>query len=504
VTTSFLLIAVDALREGVRQISSDTTLEIPGKKELLKHLGRMAMDSDAGSGRGRGQVKDSQEPTGFEEHLVGDPPNEDNTPARQQNPAMENETDGDDGRSGGEPKEKQSLSAQQQVIRVDIEKLDKLLDLVGELVIAEAMVANDQDIRGLNLDRFEKSVLRLDKITREIQEVAMSMRMIPLAGTFRKMMRLVRDLANKADKKVELHVIGEETEVDKTIIEQISDPLVHLIRNAVDHGLESPEERRLTGKPETGRITVEAKHSAGEVWIIVEDDGRGLNRERILSKGVERGLVKGEDRELKDEEVWQLVFEPGFSTSEQVSSISGRGVGMDVVKRNIEKLRGRVDVRSKEGAGSVFAIRIPLTLAIIEGLVVRVGMNRYTIPISSVKESFQPRAEQITSMPDGQEVVKIRGDLLPVIRLHELYRAPQAFGRLTDGILIVVESNQEKYCLFVDELVGQQQIVIKGLSTYFGRVRGVSGCAILGDGDISMILDIDDLIGSVGGAEARS
>lgn len=497
VTTSFLLIAVDALREGVRQISSDTTLEIPGKKELLKHLGRMAMDSDAGSGRGRGQVKDSQEPTGFEEHLVGDPPNEDNTPARQQNPAMENETDGDDGRSGGEPKEKQSLSAQQQVIRVDIEKLDKLLDLVGELVIAEAMVANDQDIRGLNLDRFEKSVLRLDKITREIQEVAMSMRMIPLAGTFRKMMRLVRDLANKADKKVELQIIGEETEVDKTIIEQISDPLVHLIRNAVDHGLESPEERRLTGKPETGRITVEAKHSAGEVWIIVEDDGRGLNRERILSKGVERGLVKGEDRELKDEEVWQLVFEPGFSTSEQVSSISGRGVGMDVVKRNIEKLRGRVDVRSKEGAGSVFAIRIPLTLAIIEGLVVRVGMNRYTIPISSVKESFQPRAEQITSMPDGQEVVKIRGDLLPVIRLHELYRAPQAFGRLTDGILIVVESNQEKYCLFVDELVGQQQIVIKGLSTYFGRVRGVSGCAILGDGDISMILDIADLISSV-------
>ena len=237
------------------------------------------------------------------------------------------------------------------VIRVDIDKLDKMLDLVGELVIAESMVANNQDLDMLKNDRFGKAVLQLDKISREIQEVAMSMRMIPLAGVFRKMVRLVRDLAQKANKQVDLEIIGEDTEVDKTIIEQISDPLVHLIRNAVDHGLETPAERLAVGKPEVGRVTIEAKHSAGEVWITVEDDGKGLNRDKIFQKGVEKGLVRSEDREMKDDDVWRLIFEPGFSTAEQVSSISGRGVGMDVVKRNIEKLRGKVDVRSKSRGG---------------------------------------------------------------------------------------------------------------------------------------------------------
>ncbi|MEW6192916.1 MAG: chemotaxis protein CheW [Bacillota bacterium] len=266
-----------------------------------------------------------------------------------------------------------------------------------------------------------------------------------------------------------------------------------MIRNAVDHGIESPEERRAAGKLETGRIVIEAKHSVGEVWIIVADDGRGLDREKILRKGVEKGLITGEERELKDEEVWRLIFEPGFSTAEKVSSVSGRGVGMDVVKRNIERIRGKIDVRSRPGGGTMFIIRIPLTLAIIEGMVVQVGSNRYTIPIGSIKESFQPRMDQITRTPDNLEVVRIRGELLPVIRLHELYRVRPNYEQLTEGILIVVENSEQKYCLFVDELVGQQQIVIKGLSSYLGHVRGVSGCAILGDGDISMILDIADL-----------
>ena len=383
------------------------------------------------------------------------------------------------------------------VIRVDIDKLDKMLDLVGELVIAESMVSNNQDLITLKNERFGKAVMQLDKISREIQEVAMSMRMIPLAGVFRKMMRLVRDLAQKANKQVELEIIGEETEVDKTIIEQISDPLVHLIRNAVDHGLETPAERLAAGKPETGRVTLEAKHSAGEVWITVEDDGKGLNRDKIFQKGIEKGLVRSEDREMKDEDIWRLIFEPGFSTAEQVSSISGRGVGMDVVKRNIERLRGKVDIRSRAGVGTIFAVRIPLTLAIIEGMVVRVGAHRYTIPISSIKESFRPGREQITSTPDGLEIVRIRGELQPVLRLHELYRVEPRYFQLSEGILIMVENSDNKCCLFVDELLGQQQIVIKGLPGYLSHVKGVSGCAILGDGEISLILDIAGLISSV-------
>ncbi|MGD0152351.1 MAG: chemotaxis protein CheA [Thermacetogeniaceae bacterium] len=394
------------------------------------------------------------------------------------------------------PKQPASSNVQQ-VIRVDIEKLDKLLDLVGELVIAEAMVTNDETVDISQDARFGKAFLQLDKISREIQEVAMSMRMIPLAGVFRRMLRLVRDLANKANKQVELEIIGEDTEVDKTIIEQISDPLVHLIRNAVDHGIESVAERRLAGKPETGKVTIEAKHSAGEVWITVEDDGGGLNREKIFRKGVEKGLIREEDRDMKDEDVWRLIFEPGFSTAEQVSNISGRGVGMDVVRRNIEKLRGKLNIRSKPGIGTMFAVRIPLTLAIIEGMVIRVGHNRYIIPISSIKESFRPKSDQITCTPDNLEIVRIRGELLPVARLHELYHIDPKYKDLTEGILIYVDSNDNKCCLFVDELIGQQQIVIKGLPAYLKRVRGISGCAIMGDGEVGMIMDIADLVSSI-------
>lgn len=504
VTISFLLIAVDALREGVRQISNGLPVDIPGREELIKHLNGLAATAD-GSGIGETVAKEVDALGFWEtgEDVSKEPVKSDGVEKVSDNRENESAKKSEEVRGNGEAREKQPSFGQQQVIRVDIEKLDKLLDLVGELVIAEAMVANAQDLNGLQLDRFEKSVLRLDKITREIQEVAMAMRMIPLSGTFRKMMRLVRDLSHKANKKVDLQIVGEETEVDKTIIEQISDPLVHIIRNAVDHGIESPEERRAAGKPETGRITIEAKHSVGEVWIVVDDDGRGLNREKILRKGIEKGLIKSEDRELKDEEVWRLIFEPGFSTAEQVSNVSGRGVGMDVVKRNIEKLRGRVDVRSRLGAGTMFVIRIPLTLAIIEGMVVRVGRNRYTIPIGSIKESFQPKAEQITCTPDSLEIVSIRGELLPVIRLHELYRVEPNYRMLTDGILIMVENEQQKYCLFVDELIGQQQVVIKGLASYLGHVKSISGCAILGDGDISMILDIADLINSVEGVATQ-
>jgi len=502
VAVSFLLIAIDVLRDGVRQIENNITPELSGKQEICMYLKNMAGDAgeDASEDGQESEPGCLEKPGDFENWQIEENIKEHSVEEKQQQdtPAHGEAAKAGERQEPGVAKEKRL--AQQQVIRVDLEKLDKLLDLVGELVISEAMVANNQDLKGLQLDRFEKAVLHLDKITRDIQEVAMSMRMIPLSGTFSKMVRLVRDLSQKVNKKVSLEIIGEETEVDKTIIEQISDPLVHLIRNAVDHGIEEPEERIAAGKPESGQLTIEAKHSAGEVWITIEDDGRGLDRERILQKAIERGLVIDEERDMKDEDVWRLIFEPGFSTADKVSSISGRGVGMDVVKRNIEKLRGRVDIRSVKGAGTVFAVRIPLTLAIIEGMVVRVGPNRYTIPINSIKESLQPTGGQITCMPDNQEVVSIRGELLPVIRLHELYGVASDCRSLDSGILVVVENSEKKCCLFVDEVLGQQQIVIKALSSYLGHVKSVSGCAILGDGDISMILDVDDLINSAEGA----
>ncbi len=503
VSVSFLLIAIDTLREGIRQVGTGVTPDLPTKEEVCRYLNKLALGSGDQPGEEAYQENEIKETactvelqqceTDFSSQVTQGEldsalPNMENVRNNIEKVEQAQET--------GVAREKQTSSGQQ-AIRVDLEKLDKLLDLVGEMVISEAIVANNPDLNGLQLDRFEKAVLQLDKITRDIQEVAMSMQMVPLSGTFRKMVRLVRDLAHKANKKVSLEIIGQETEVDKTLIEQISDPLVHLIRNAVDHGLENSDERLASGKPETGRITIEAKHSAGEVWIVVEDDGKGLDREKILLKGVEKGLINADSRELKDEEVWKLVFEPGFSTAEKVSSISGRGVGMDVVKRNIEKLRGKVEVRSKPGEGTMFAVRIPLTLAIIDGMVVKVGQHRYTIPINSIKESLQPASSQITSTPYNLELVNIRGEILPVIRLHELYNVQTDCRDLTGGILIVVEKDEKKYCLLVDEVVGQQQIVIKGLSGYLGHVRSVSGCAILGDGDISMILDIDDLINSV-------
>lgn len=490
IAVSFMLIAIDILRDGVRQIDLGVSPELSGKQEVCTYLEKLAREMAPPAD----QILQEKEPAS----TIAKKP--DQTEVCQEKPAQQiKATPGEAPaknkaeQEAGEPKEKQA-AGQQQAIRVDLEKLDKLLDLVGELVISEAMVSNNPDLRGLQLDRFEKAVLQLDKITRDIQEVAMSMRMIPLSGTFRKMVRLVRDLSQKAGKKVSLEITGEETEVDKTIIEQISDPLVHLIRNAVDHGIESADERLAAGKPENGLVTIEAKHSAGEVWIVVEDDGKGLDRDRILHKAVEKGLLRSEDSDLKDEEVFRLIFEPGFSTADKISNISGRGVGMDVVKRNIEKLRGKVDVRSRPGSGTMFAVRIPLTLAIIEGMVVKVGQNRYTIPINSIKESLQPKEGQITRTPDHLELVSIRGELLPVIRLHELYEVSPDFHRLTDGILIVVENEEKKCSLFVDEVIGQQQIVIKGLSSYLGHVKSISGCAILGDGDVSMILDIDDLI----------
>lgn len=383
-------------------------------------------------------------------------------------------------------------------IRVDLVKLDKLVNLVGELVIAETMVTRNPDLKNLVLENFDKAVHHLRRVTSELQDVALSVRMIPLAMTFQKLVRVVHDLARKEKKKVKLIIHGEETEVDKTMTEQIADPLLHMVRNAVDHGLESPEERIALGKPETGKVMVEARYEGGEVWIIVSDDGRGLSREKILAAAIERGLFKGDATNLSDEEVYSFIFEPGFSTNKTVSEISGRGVGMDVVKKNIEKLKGRISVRSKPGLGSSIYLQIPLTLAIIDGMLVRVGEARYTIPLLSIRESIRPLKSTITQTPDGQELVRIREELIPVIRLHKLHGKTPDFFNLDEGILVIVEDQGRKAALFIDEILGQQQTVIKGLSRYLASVKGISGCTILGDGAVSLILDIGGLVEKAG------
>lgn len=383
-------------------------------------------------------------------------------------------------------------------IRVDLDKLDHLINLIGELVTAQAMVIHNPDLAGYEFEHFEKAAHHLERVTTELQDVAMSVRMIPVSGVFRKMVRLVHDLSNKCGRKVHLVRVGEETEVDKTLIEQISDPLIHIIRNAIDHGIEPVKERRALGKPETGTITLEAEHEGGEVLITVRDDGCGLNRDKILARAIERGIVKGAGSDMRDEDIFKCIFEPGFSTADKVTSVSGRGVGMDVVKKNIERLKGRVDIRSREGEGTTIVLRIPLTLAIIDGMLVRVGAQRYTIPLLAIKETFKPGAHDITVTPDGQEVVGNHGELLPVVRLHTLYNVHADHTQLHKGILITVDHQEREVCLFVDEVLGQQQTVIKGLSDYYVEdARGVSGCTILGDGTVSLILDINSLIEKV-------
>lgn len=384
--------------------------------------------------------------------------------------------------------------AQRKDIRVDTEKLDKLFDLVGELITIETMVTSNPEVVALEIQSFTRAAGMLNKITRELQEVAMSIRMTPVEGLFSKMKRLVRDLSMRFDKKINLVISGAETEMDKTVIEEISDPLMHILRNAIDHGVESRERRLDAGKSETGTIKLQARYEGNEILIIVEDDGGGLNRQKILDKAVSKGILKVSPDKITDREVFQIIFEPGFSTADKISDISGRGVGMDVVKRNIEKLQGSITVDSKEGLGTRFTLRIPLTLAIMEGMLIRVGSSVYALPILSIRESFRPHAGAVTITMDGQEVVRVREELFSVIRLHDAYDIEPQTRVLEEGILVIVESRDKKACLFVDEILGQQQIVVKGLSDYVGNVQGVTGCMILSNGEIGLIIDVDTML----------
>lgn len=395
--------------------------------------------------------------------------------------------------------ETRQVEKPQTSLRVDVGKLDALMDLVGELIIAETAVIHAPSSHGAaGSQELPKALAQLDRITRSLQDVAMSLRMVPIEATFRKMIRVVRDVANKQGKQVALKVEGEETEVDKTVAEIIGDPLVHLLRNAVDHGIEMPAVRAQRGKPVEGTLKLTASHVGGEIWVRIQDDGGGISRTRVLEKAVERGLVTAAVAPtLSDAEVFAFIFEAGFSTAAAVTDISGRGVGMDVVKRQIERVKGRIDIASVPEQGTTITLRIPLTLAIIEGMVVRVGDTSFTIPLLCIRESVVPRSKDVTHLADGQEIVRIRGQLLPVLRMHRFYGIEPLHERLEDGILVVVEDGGQAVCLFVDELIGQRQTVIKGLSGFLGDPRSLSGCTVLGDGRISLILDVAGLIGAV-------
>ncbi|MBU0742380.1 chemotaxis protein CheA, partial [bacterium] len=379
-------------------------------------------------------------------------------------------------------------------VRVDAERLDLLVETIGELVIAEAMVSQNREIRTLESMDLARHLGRLDKICRELQQIGMSLRMVPVRPIFQKMARLVRDLAKKSGRSIEFTTSGEDTELDKSVVDNIGDPLVHMLRNSVDHGIESdPAERLAAGKTAAGNIELRAFHRGGCIVIEVEDDGRGLDRDAILAKAVERGLV-GEGAQLSEQEIFDLIFEPGFSTASEVTDVSGRGVGMDVVRRNIEKLRGSVDIVSEMGRGSVFSCILPLTLAIIEGMVFLTGGERYIIPTLNVVRLVRPDAEHYATVMTRGELLRFEGQIIPLIRLYEIFGVADARASLDDAVVIVVESEGRRVGLLADELIGQQQIVIKSLGDQVQATEGLAGGAIMSDGNVALILDIAGLV----------
>ncbi len=397
-------------------------------------------------------------------------------------------------------KKNEKVVSHEGFISLSITKADILMDLIGELVISESMVTQNPDLDGLELDNFQKSARQLRKIITEMQDTVMSIRMVPLSATFQKMNRLVRDMSKKMDKDVKLTIIGEDTEVDKNIIEHISDPLMHLVRNSIDHGIGKAEERIDNGKERTGNIILEAKNSGSYVLIIVKDDGKGLDEKRILKKAIENGLVNKDENGMTRKEIFNLIFSPGFSTNESVSEYSGRGVGMDVVIKNIEKIGGSVNIDSNEGIGTIITIKIPLTLAIIDGMNVRVGESRYTLPTRSIKEFFRAEENDIIKDPDENEMIMVRGECYPIFRLNQHFVIDSSLTKLSEGVLIMVEQDNKGFCILVDELLGQQQVVVKSLPSYIKNIRNIrdlSGCTLLGDGKISLIIDITGLVTKV-------
>lgn len=386
----------------------------------------------------------------------------------------------------------------QSLITVNLSKLDSLVDIVGEIVIAESMVTSNSEIKNLNSEGFTKSSRQLRKLTDELQDIVMSLRMVPVSGIFQKMKRIVRDMGKELNKEVELVLIGDETEVDKTIVDGISDPIMHLVRNAMDHGIESTDERILKGKDPKGTIELSASNTGGEIHISVEDDGKGFDIEKILAKAKLKGLLQKPETEYNTKEIYQLLMLPGFSTNETVTEYSGRGVGMDVVKSNVEKVGGTVVLDSKQNKGTAVTFKIPLTLAIVSGMQVVVGDSELIIPIKNIQQSFKVQSKDIIHNTDEQEMIILRDKCYPVVRLHNFFNINTDVTNIDDGILILVEAGENKVCLFVDKIIGEQQVVVKPLPIIFNKYKikesGVSGCSILGDGKINLILDVSSLI----------
>ncbi len=383
-------------------------------------------------------------------------------------------------------------------IGVSVSKMDQLMELIGELVISESVVLQNPDLKvpGLNLDNFNKAAAQLAKISTDLQNVIMSMRMVPLTNTFQKMNRIVFDVSRKLGKDIEFVMVGEQTEVDKNIIEHISDPLMHLVRNAVDHGIETNEERMDEGKPDKGKITLSARTEAGKVWISVEDNGKGLDREKILAKARKQGLLEEgkPDSAYTDKEVYQFITLPGFSTNEQITEYSGRGVGMDVVVQNIQAIGGTLDIESTQGLGTIMSLKIPLTLAIIDGIVMETGTSSFVMETGVIKEFVRVKEDMMIHEPNGEEYIMIRGECYPVLRLGKWYGLTEYCESVEEGVMLILEVEEKKICLLVDKLIGEQEIVVKPIPSYIKKVRGLSGCTQLGDGSIALILDAGGLV----------
>lgn len=395
-------------------------------------------------------------------------------------------------------KTKKKKEHKQSFMSVNIDKMNLLMNLMGEMVIAESVVLQNPDLQvpGLDLSNFQKAAAQMSKITTEMQELIMSMRMMPLTNTFQKMNRTVFDVSRKLGKDIEFEMIGDTTEVDKNIIETISDPLMHLVRNAVDHGIETNEERLASGKTEKARVTLEAKNEGGKVWISVSDNGKGLNRKKLYKKAWENGILPDNrvESDYSDKEIFQFITYPGFSTKEQVTEYSGRGVGMDVVVKNIQKIGGVLDIESVEGQGSTMTMKIPLTMAIIDGIVMQNGNTKFVMETSAIKEFIHVTEDKVIHEPSGEEYVMIRGECYPILRLSQKYHLEDSVKSVEEGVMLLLEYEGTSMCVLIDELIGTQEIVVKPIPSYVKKVHGISGCTQLGDGSIALILDVSGLM----------
>ncbi|WP_375212072.1 chemotaxis protein CheA [Aquabacterium sp.] len=488
----------DAALAGVRRFKVSTAAP---ESELLDlftfHVAREQVAflalGDAGSAAMAAEADPSDKGYGFFDNAPGAPDKAPAAPVAAETAVLKPVAAAVAAKPAAPKSDKPAAGLEASTIRVSVEKVDQLINLVGELVITQAMLA--QNSRGLDPVVYQQLVTGLtdlDRNTRDLQEAVMSIRMIPMSTVFSRFPRMLRDLANKLGKKVELVTQGEATELDKGLVEKITDPLTHLVRNSCDHGIEMPADRIAQGKPEVGTITLAASHQGGSIVIEVRDDGKGLSREKLLKKAREKGIDAPDS--LTDPEVWNLIFAPGFSTAEEVTDVSGRGVGMDVVKKNITSLGGTVEIDSAEGYGMRVAVRLPLTLAIMDGMSVGVGEEVYILPLSSVVESFQVSQEMIKTVGGSGRVVEVRDEYMPVIELEKVFNVPRFDWEHNSGIMVVVEAESGRVALLVDELLGQQQVVVKNLETNYRKVNDVSGATIMGDGRVALILDVGSLV----------